>query len=640
MRELNVKLPPLPPSLRSNHTDLIHGTKVADPFRILECDDHAEVRAWIEAQRVRTRTVLDSLPLRAEIEALLHSIWDYPREGLPIQRGNYSFFGHYDGIAAQRTLHVEEGGQFRILLDANLWSDDGSASLGDYWPSPDGAFVAYTRHLSGSDWSSIHIANTKTGDELPDVIVNCRWGGVAWLPDAKSFLYTLPPAEEPNRETVRIHTLGQPVKRDRTVFVTPQPAPSFVSCVEFANGQGAACYASEGAGNENGCWIVEKDGTTFRPLVPVGFAKFEACHRDGEVIYAITTHRAPFGRLVAVSLGDPSPESWRDIVPEGEGSLNQAALVNSRWILRYTTHGWDHIESRAVNGADRQVITLPELGFAFLGQANPTEKTIFVSHRTLKRPALDYRLDPLQGKLTLFREPQARADLADCVVKQVFVVARDGARIPLTLIHRSDFQRHGVTPTLLYSYGGYGLLSEHGFSHSTYCWVKAGGVYAIAGIRGGGEEGENWHKAAIKANRQVSFNDFIDCSEWLIANRYCSKKTMGIQGGSNGGLLVAACLTQRPDLFGGVLCDVPTLDMLRFHLFTVGAGWIPEYGSPDDPEDFKHLLAYSPVHNVAEDVAYPPIMISTADHDDRSVPMHSFKFAAALQETLSPIVFL
>ncbi|MFM8912475.1 MAG: prolyl oligopeptidase family serine peptidase [Flammeovirgaceae bacterium] len=631
----------IPPSWpRSNHVDVIHGIVVPDPFRTLENDGDPEVGAWAEAQRLRTRGFLDSLPLRAQTESFLRSIWSCPRYGLPVRRKNCSFFWYYDGTSPQGVICVECEGQARILLDPNMWSTDGSASIGDFWPSRDGAFIAYTVHRAGSDWSSIHVVDVQSGEALPDVILNCRWGGVVWLAGSRAFLYSAPPSEDPNREVVRVHTLGSPAELNPTVFVSPQHAPSFIWSVEFSNGQGSACYASSGASSERGCWIVENNGNVFRPLVPIGIAKFEACHRDGDVIYAITTHNAPFGRLVAVSLDNPAPENWRVVVSEGRGALSQAVFVSNRWILRYTEHGWDHIEICSFSGEKIHTIAMPDLGFVFLEQANPDADNLLVSHRSLKQPPCDYRLEPLSGALILSRKSTIKAEIPDCVLSQVFVDARDGAQIPLTLFHRSDLVKNGITPTILYSYGGYGMLSEHSFTHAAYCWVNAGGVYAIAGIRGGGEEGEDWHKAAIGANRQISFNDFIDCSEWLISNKYCSSKTLGIKGGSNGGLLVAACMLQRPELFGGVLCDVPTLDMLRFHLFTVGAGWIPEYGSPDEPIDFSHLLSYSPVHNVVRDVAYPPIMISTADHDDRSVPMHSFKFAAALQETLSPIVLL
>ena len=634
-------IPPVPAPPRTGLVETLHGTAVADPFRPIEDDTSPEVLAWVEAQRLRTRTVLDGLPLRAEAEAFLRSVWYYPRRGLPMGGARRSFEWRYDGRQPQGAWWVkEDDGEARLLLDPNEWSAAGTVSVGAFQPSPDGSRVAYTRHAAGSDWSSLHVLDVDTGQELPDRVERTRWGGIAWLPGSDAFLYTLPPPEEPNRERVHLHRLGEPTTADPAVFATPEPAPSFVWCIEFPGGAGAACYASRGTDVRPGCWTVEPDGTTFRPVVPVGFASLYVCHREGGTLYAVTDHGAPRGRLVALDLADPAPDRWRTVVPEGEAVLEQAVTAAGRWALRYAAHGWNRIDTCALDGSGRRAAALPGLGIGWLHETQPGDREVLYGQSSLARPASQYRLDPASGAVSVFRASEAKADLSDCTLTQVFVTARNGVRIPLTLIHRPDLRRDGKAPAWLYSYGGYAMPSSHGFSFGVLAWVRKGGVYAIAGVRGGSEEGEDWHRAAMGPRRQVAFDDFQDCAVWLAQEGYCSARTLGIQGGSNGGLLVAACLLQRPDLFGAVLCDVPTTDMLRFHLFTVGAGWVPEYGSPDDPEAFRHLLAYSPVHNVRRTTVYPPVMVSTADHDDRVVPMHSYKMAAALQETPSPVVLL
>lgn len=636
-----MSIPEIPPAPKSAQVDVLHGVPVADPFRPLERADDPVVLAWIQAQAARTETVLSQLPLRDATEARLRDLWVYPRRGLPTQRGRYAFQWHYDGIQPHGICWVSEnGGDARLLLDPNGWSADGTTAVGAFEPSPDGKYVAYITHVAGSDWGTLHVLDVATASDLPDRIERVRWGDIAWLPDGSAFNYAFPSPEVENHEWIRLHVLGQPPERDETVFRSPLAPPTFAGTSRFLNDQGAVLKASDGTDNRQAVWLLEPDGRTLTAVIDVRIAQLNLIHRDGRMLYALTNHGAPRSRLVAIDIDGPAPDHWVTIVPEGATVLEQAVLAGGRWVLNYSEHGWNRLETRAFDGSDPRPVDLPWPGTGWVQEPHPGDAEVLIQYGTLATPPNQYAIDAASGSARLMRTSAAKETLAGYPITQVFVTARDGARIPLTLIHPPDLKRDGSTPTWMYSYGGFSSLSTHGFSQTVNQWVRAGGVYAIASIRGGSEEGEDWHTAAIKGRRQTAFNDFQDCAEWLIREGYCSSRTLGISGGSNGGLLVAVAMLQRPDLFGAVISEVGVHDMLRFHKFTVGAGWIPDYGSPENAEDFAHLLAYSPVHTVKSDVAYPPILIATSDHDDRVVPMHSYKFAAALQETPSPVVLL
>jgi prolyl oligopeptidase len=650
MPDLKLPAPPLPPAPVPPRADLVetlHGIAVADPFRTLEDDRAAEVVAWVDAQQARTAAVLAAIPERARVRAQFESLWEYPREGVPQRYGRLTFFTRYDGRQAQYTWWVRDGeGAERVLIDPNGWSDDGTISLGAFSPSPDGACVGYTRRVAGSDWTTLHVLDVATGTDLPDIIPRLRWASPAWAPDGSGFLYARPgPDDDVNTERLAWHNLGDDPALDRVVFVSPLPSPTFVWAWLLDDDSGFIVGASRGTDPDAACWLASPPGpdVVFRKLWDAGFTSTHVVRREGERLIALSELDAPRGRMVSIDLADPSPASWRTIIPHSGANLEGAVFVGGRWLVWRSEHGWFRVESRAPDGSDPRPIVFPDGGLAAglgCGRTRPEHTEIYFGVTTIARPNSVFRYDIESGALETVIPTAARADLADAVASQVFVTARDGASVPLTIIHAADFPRDGSRPVRMYAYGGYAIPSTQGFSWTMHAWVRAGGAYAIAHIRGGGEEGRAWHEAARRERKQNSFNDMIDCGEWLVAQGYASPRTLGIEGGSNGGLLVAACMVQRPDLFGGVLCNVPTVDMLRFHLFTVGAGWIPEYGDPRDAEDFRVLLAYSPVHNVDPATIYPPVMISTADHDDRVVPGHAFKFAALLQQTPSPVVLL
>jgi prolyl oligopeptidase len=641
-------IPPPPAAPRVDLVETLHGVAVADPFRPLEDDRADNVSAWAWAQQARTEAVLAALPERARVRAQLESLWEYPREGVPSRYGGRVFFVRYDGRQAQHVWWVRDqpDAPARLLIDPNLWSEDGTISLGAFSPSPDGALVGYSRRVSGSDWTTLHVLDVATGRDLPDVIGHVRWASPAWAADGRGFFYARPgEGDKENVERLAWHELGDDPANDRVVFVSPHPSPSFVWASRLDDDSGFIVGASRGTDPDSAAWIAEPAGpdAVFRPLWAAGLAQTVVVHRDGPTLFALTDRDAPRGRMVAIDAADPAPGAWRTIVAEAASNLDGACFVGGRFLVWRSEHGYYRIETRAPDGGDPRPVPLPDQGLIsslWAGRTTPAQRDVHFAVTTLSRPTSLYRLDVARGDIELVLPSAARADLADAVATQVFAPARDGALIPLTLIHAADFPCDGTRPVRMYAYGGYGIPSTQGFSWSLHAWVRAGGAYAIAHIRGGGEEGRAWHEAARRHRKHVSFDDMVACADFLVAHSYASPRGIGIEGGSNGGLQVAACMIRRPDLFGGVLCNVPVTDMLRFHLFTVGAGWIPEYGDPRDAADFAVLRGYSPVHNVDAQTRYPPIMISTADHDDRVVPGHAFKFAAVLQQTPSPVVLL
>jgi prolyl oligopeptidase len=536
---LNLVVPPAPP--RMDVIETLHGVQVADPFRSFEESDTAGVLNWVESQRIRTRIALDALPLRSEAEASLRSVWAYPHSGMPIRRGKRGFEWRYNGVQPQGVWWIEEEGESRLLLDPNAWTPDGSTHIGAFAPSPDGSRVVYGRHVNGSDWSALHVIDVASGRELPDRIEQTRWGGLAWLPDGTAFLYSHHLPGDMDRELVRLHRIGEHRDPDPTVFDPQGRTPCFVTCAELPGRAGAICYASLGADRKAGCWLVEPDARTVRPISPIGFSEISACLREGGVLFAITDHLADRRRLVAIDVANPDPGAWRTIVPETEDVLTDAAFASGNWVLLYAAHGWNRLEIRNRHGGCPRRIETAHISRIWYRTPEPDDREILFVEDSLAKPPTQYALDIATGSAELRRRSRARVDLSHCVLKQTFVMARDGARVPLTLIHRPDVILDGTARACLSSYGGYGHTATRGFSFMVHHWVENGGVFAFAGIRGGGEEGEAWHRAAVGTRRQVSFNDFQDCAEWLHRENYCSPQTLGIHGSSNGGLLVAVC---------------------------------------------------------------------------------------------------
>ncbi len=621
--------------------DIYHGQPVPDPYRWLEDLDSERTRAWIEAQNQLTFDYLQRIPARQRLLERLTQLWNYEKYSQPFKEGGRYFYFKNDGLQNQSVLYTQESleAEARVLLDPNTLSEDGTVALSGIAISRDGRYLAYGLSRSGSDWQEWKVRDIETGEDLPDHLRWIKFSGASWTPDGQGFFYSRYDEPPPGREyesanyfqKLYYHRLGTPQSEDLLVYHRPDQKEW-----GFAGGvteDGNYLIISVWRGTDPKNLLFYKDLRD--PNLPVVelIREFEANYsfvgNDGSRFWLLTDLDAPRRRLVAIDLDNPG--QVQEVIPEAEETLQGVSLINNQFVAFYLKDAHTQIKTFALDGTYLGEIPLPGLGSAsgFGGKRYDTET--FYTFTSFTTPPTIYRYDFTTGRSTLFRQPQVDFDPQAYEVQQVFYPSKDGTRIPMFLVHRRGLARTGDHPTLLYGYGGFGISLTPSFSVGLVAWLEMGGVYAQPNLRGGGEYGEAWHQAGTKLNKQKVFDDFIAAAEWLIAHGYTNPSKLAISGGSNGGLLVGACLTQRPDLFAAALPAVGVFDMLRFHKFTIGWAWISEYGSPEDPEEFKALYAYSPLHNLKPGTAYPATLITTADHDDRVVPAHSFKFAAALQ---------
>jgi prolyl oligopeptidase len=621
--------------------DIYHGQPVPDPYRWLEDLDSERTRAWIEAQNQLTFDYLQRIPARQRLLERLTQLWNYEKYSQPFKEGGRYFYFKNDGLQNQSVLYTQESleAEARVLLDPNTLSEDGTVALSGIAISRDGRYLAYGLSRSGSDWQEWKVRDIETGEDLPDHLRWIKFSGASWTPDGQGFFYSRYDEPPPGREyesanyfqKLYYHRLGTPQSEDLLVYHRPDQKEW-----GFAGGvteDGNYLIISVWRGTDPKNLLFYKDLRD--PNLPVVelIREFEANYsfvgNDGSRFWLLTDLNAPRRRLVAIDLDDPG--QVQEVIPEAEETLQGVSLINNQFVAFYLKDAHTQIKTFALDGTYLGEIPLPGLGSAsgFGGKRYDTET--FYTFTSFTTPPTIYRYDFTTGRSTLFRQPQVDFDPQAYEVQQVFYPSKDGTRIPMFLVHRRGLARTGDHPTLLYGYGGFGISLTPSFSVGLVAWLEMGGVYAQPNLRGGGEYGEAWHQAGTKLNKQKVFDDFIAAAEWLVANGYTNPSKLAISGGSNGGLLVGACLTQRPDLFAAALPAVGVFDMLRFHKFTIGWAWISEYGSPEDPEEFKALYAYSPLHNLKPGTVYPATLITTADHDDRVVPAHSFKFAAALQ---------
>ena len=621
--------------------DVYHGQAVPDPYRWLEDLDSERTRAWIEAQNQLTFDYLQRIPARQRLLERLTQLWNYEKYSQPFKEGGRYFYFKNDGLQNQSVLYTQESleAEARVLLDPNTLSEDGTVALSGIAISRDGRYLAYGLSRSGSDWQEWKVRDIETGEDLPDHLRWIKFSGASWRPDGQGFFYSRYDEPPPGREyesanyfqKLYYHRLGTPQSEDLLVYHRPDQKEW-----GFAGGvteDGNYLIISVWRGTDPKNLLFYKDLRD--PNLPVVelIREFEADYsfvgNDGSRFWLLTDLNAPRRRLVAIDLDNPG--QVQEVIPEAEETLQGVSLINNQFVAFYLKDAHTQIKTFALDGTYLGEIPLPGLGSAsgFGGKRYDTET--FYTFTSFTTPPTIYRYDFTTGRSTLFRQPQVDFDPQAYEVQQVFYPSKDGTRIPMFLVHRRGLARTGDHPTLLYGYGGFGISLTPSFSVGLVAWLEMGGVYAQPNLRGGGEYGEAWHQAGTKLNKQKVFDDFIAAAEWLVANGYTNPSKLAISGGSNGGLLVGACLTQRPDLFAAALPAVGVFDMLRFHKFTIGWAWISEYGSPEDPEEFKALYAYSPLHNLKPGTVYPATLITTADHDDRVVPAHSFKFAAALQ---------
>jgi prolyl oligopeptidase len=640
-----------PETHKVDQTDVYHGVTVADPYRWLEGDvrQSEEVRQWVEAENRLTFDYLASLPEREPIEKRLTRIWNFETHSVPVKRGGRYFFTRNDGLQNQAVLYTQSSldATPEVLINPNPWSKDGTVALVDFEPSPDGRHAVYGMREAGSDWRTWRVMDLGTdlsrrqvlGDELR-WIKNCC---AAWTRDGRGFFYSRLPEPKAGTEFQRIdlgskvyyHRVGTPQADDVLVYEDPDH-PAWDNSPEVT---------------DDGRWLVmttsNEKGKLFRVLArdlaePYAMTRavipsfdneyFYLAGSQGSVLYFHTDFNAPRGRVVAIDLRDPRPESWKEIVPQAEPTLSRLNRVGDVFIARYLKDATALVRVFTLDGKPVRDIELPGIGSVtgFEGHAEDTEA--FYQFSSFATPPSIYRYDLATGRSTLLFRPEVGFDPSGFEVEQVFFPSRDGTRIPMFLAYRKGLKLDGNNPTLLTGYGGFNISENPGYSSMWLAWMEMGGIYAQVSLRGGGEYGQEWHEAGMRLKKQNVFDDFIAAAEWLIANRYTRPARLGARGVSNGGLLVGAVMTQRPDLFGAALPAVGVMDMLRFHLFTVGRYWVTDYGSVDDLAQFKALYAYSPYHNLKPGTKYPATLVTTADTDDRVVPGHSFKFAARLQE--------
>ena len=622
-----------------------HGRMVADPYRWLENDvrESEEVAAWVKAQNEVTSTYLESIPERGAIRARLRELWDYERFGSPRKAADRYFYTRNDGLQNQSVLYFQDtlDDEPTVLVDPNAWSDDGTVSLGTWAVSDDGRYLAYSRRVAGSDWSEWYVREIATQRDLSDHLQWSKFSTASWTGDSQGFFYTRFPEPRKGQEylapnthqKVYYHRLGTPQSADVLVYErADQPEWIFGTSVT-EDGRYLVIDVWKDTDNKN--QVVIRDLTEPYGLPAMLISRFdygfEFIGNDATLFFFQTDFLAPKGRVIAIDIDEPEQASWREIVPEAEETLGNVSYVGGMLIASYLKDVASQVRMFRTDGSHVRDVQFPDLGTVRGFDGRHSDAETFYAFSSFNRPSSIYRYDVVTGSSTLWRQPEVDFDPEDYVVRQVFYESRDGTRVPMFIAHRGDVELDGNRPTLLYGYGGFNISLLASFSAARLGWMEMGGIYAQANLRGGGEYGEQWHQAGKTLQKQNVFDDFIAAAEWLIDNGYTRAEKLAIQGRSNGGLLVGAVMTQRPDLFAAALPAVGVMDMLRYHRFTAGRYWVEEYGDVDDPEQFAALRAYSPYHNLRNGVTYPATLVTTADTDDRVVPGHSFKFAAALQ---------
>jgi len=632
-----------PVAARGEVVDNYHGVAVADPYRWLEESAAAPTREFVRAQNALAQPWLEALPQRPWIRQRLTELWNYERVGVPRLKGGKYFFVRNDGTQNQSVLYVADSlqGAPRVLFDPNAASRDATVALARYEPSPDGKIVAYSLSDGGSDWEIWKFRRVTDGIDLPDELRFTKFWELSWAPDGSGVYYSRYPqraddaarGDDQGQPAVYFHRFGEPQDRDALVYRVSNHPTRTPSASVSDDGRWLFISLFDGY-RTNGIELVDlrNPAAGARSLFGAWDARYNVIGSEGDTLYVVTTNNAPRSRVIAVNATDPAPAKWRELVPQDSLALDEASFVGGRIIVRYVrdAHGVARMFDR--EGRAQGEVAVPGLGTIAGFGGNSTDKETFFAYADYLSPGQVMRLDLLDNSVSVWRAPKFAADTSRYVTKQFFYSSRDGTRVPMFITHRRDFTPDGKTPTLLYGYGGFNVSVTPSFRPTVITWVEMGGIYVEANLRGGGEYGEPWHEAGTKTRKQNVFDDFIAAAEFLIREGYTSPKHLAISGRSNGGLLVGATLLQRPDLFAAALPGVGVLDMLRYHTASANARqWSSDYGLSENPAEFAALRAYSPVHNVKPGSCYPPTLITTADRDDRVVPWHSYKFAAALQ---------
>ena len=632
-----------PTTPQSTVVDNYHGTQVPDPYRWLEDDTSEATKAWVVAQNAVTSGYLNQLPQRLPIRDRMTKLFNFERFGTPFRAGGRYFFSRNNGLQNQSVWYWAASleAQPVLLIDPNTFSADGTVSMSVPVPSEDGRTVAYQVSKSGSDWQEIRVHDVGTGKQLSDRIQWVKFSGIAWAKDGSGFYYSRFDAPKSGAaltqvnefQKVYFHRLGSEQSDDSLVYERRDQPKWGMGATLSDDGAYLILTLSQGTDTRNR--VFYRDLTTPQSSVVELLNDFDASYNwvgnEGPVFLFHTDLKAPRGRIIAIDSRKPQRADWKERVPQNEATLTSANVVGDRLVCDYLKDARSLIRLHRLDGTFEKEVSLPGIGSVAGFGGKRAETETFYSFTSFTVPGRIYRYDFRSGLSTLWRQPKVAFDPDAFETRQVWVTSKDGTKLPLFLTHKKGLKPDGKTPVLLYAYGGFNISLTPAFSVGNLVWLELGGIYAVPNLRGGGEYGEEWHQAGTKLRKQNVFDDFIASAEWLITNGYTQPSKIAIQGGSNGGLLVGACMTQRPDLYGACLPAVGVMDMLRFHRFTIGWAWTSDYGSSENPEEFKALFAYSPLHALKQGVQYPPTLITTADHDDRVVPAHSFKFAARLQ---------
>jgi prolyl oligopeptidase len=630
-----------------DQTDDYFGTMVSDPYRWMEDVDSAELKTWIDAENELTQRYLAQVPVRDTMQRRLMELINYERYTAPARRGARYFYSHNSGLQNQNVLYWQEGldGEPKVLLDPNTFSEDGTVAISGISITDDGLLAAYSIADAGSDWVKWHVRNVTTGEDLPDMVEWSKFSGAAWLKDGSGFFYQgydAPEAEALKTANyfhkVFFHKLGTPQSEDKLIFDRPDDKELNLGAQVTDDGRYLVLHQSKGTSPNNELAVkdLQQPAAPILRLIDTADATYAPIDNDGTLFWVLTTLDAPNGKVISIDLNNPGREHWKTVIPESTNKLSDISIIDNTFIANYLADAQSLVELRRRDGSLIERLALPAIGtaYGFGGRREDTET--FYQFSNFTTPGTTYRLDMKTRKSTIYRQPKLLFDPALYETRQIFATSKDGTRVPMFISHKKGLVLDGTAPTLLYAYGGFNISLMPEFAPSHVMWMEMGGIYAQASLRGGGEYGEAWHEAGTRVRKQNVFDDFISLAEWLITNQYTSPAKLAISGGSNGGLLVAACELQRPDLFGAVVAQVGVMDMLRFDKFTIGWAWKEEYGSPsEDAAEFAAIYKYSPLHNIRAGVSYPATLITTGDHDDRVYPAHSFKYTAALQAAQS-----
>jgi prolyl oligopeptidase len=628
-----------PPTAKVNHTDNYFGTQVEDPYRWLENDRSDSTAQWVKQQNEVTFAYLKKIPFREQIRKTLTQIWNYPKEGIPTRYGTRYFVWKNDGLQNQSVLYQMDSlnGETRIFIDPNSLSEDGTTRVGNLSVSNDKKYVAYTQSSGGSDWKEIRL-KTMDGEDLPDIIKWVKFSGIAWVQNGFYYsAYDAPKgsalSEQNQFNKVYYHELGTPQGTDILVYEDRKNPLRYNTAGATEDERFLILSVSAGTdGNSLAVKDLRKPNSPFISITPQNFEnEYSPIENFGDDILVLTNEGAANYRLMKVNISSGKPK-WDVVIPESRDVLTGAQVIGGKIVVEYLHNAYSQMFIYDADGKNREEVALPGIGSVTGISGDKKNSEFFYSFTSFALPPVIFRVENIGSPVPeLYKETKLSIQPSQYETKQVWYASKDGTKIPMFVVHKKGIVLEGQNPTLLYGYGGFNISMTPSFSTSNILFLEQGGIYAVACLRGGGEFGKEWHKAGTKLSKQNVFDDFIAAAEYLIAEKYTSPDKLAIRGGSNGGLLVGACMTQRPELFKVALAAVGVMDMLRFHKFTVGWGWVDDYGSSDKEEEFKYIYKYSPLHNIKAGIAYPATLITTADHDDRVVPAHSFKFAATLQ---------